>query len=81
MKPRLPAAIYAIGATSLLNDASSEMIYPLLEADLVPAEARARGFGMYYLCVGLAAPPACSSACSISASARPPLFSPAPAWR
>ena len=30
MKPRLPAAIYAIGATSLLNDASSEMIYPLL---------------------------------------------------
>ncbi|MGA7740821.1 MAG: MFS transporter [Polyangia bacterium] len=30
MKPRLPAAIYAIGATSLLNDASSEMIFPLL---------------------------------------------------
>jgi hypothetical protein len=30
MKPRLPPAIYAIGATSLLNDASSEMIFPLL---------------------------------------------------
>jgi len=30
MKPRLPSAIYAIGATSLLNDASSEMIFPLL---------------------------------------------------
>ena len=30
MKPKLPAAIYAIGATSLLNDAASEMIYPLL---------------------------------------------------
>ncbi|HEX7596732.1 MAG TPA: MFS transporter [Polyangia bacterium] len=29
-KPRLPAAIYTIGATSLLNDASSEMIFPLL---------------------------------------------------
>jgi MFS family permease len=29
-KPRLPSAIYAIGATSLLNDASSEMIFPLL---------------------------------------------------
>src|SRR6185369_2503292 len=27
---KLPAAIYAIGATSLLNDAASEMIYPLL---------------------------------------------------
>ena len=27
---RLPASIYAIGATSLLNDASSEMIFPLL---------------------------------------------------
>jgi len=30
MKPKLPAAIYALGATSLLNDAASEMIYPLL---------------------------------------------------
>jgi MFS family permease len=30
MKPRLPSTIYAIGATSLLNDASSEMIFPLL---------------------------------------------------
>jgi len=29
-KPRLPAAIYAIGATRLLNDASSEIIFPLL---------------------------------------------------
>jgi MFS family permease len=29
-KPRLPSAIYAIGFTSLLNDASSEMIFPLL---------------------------------------------------
>jgi MFS family permease len=28
--PKLPVAIYAIGATSLLNDAASEMIYPLL---------------------------------------------------
>lgn len=28
--PALPAAIYVIGATSLLNDAASEMIYPLL---------------------------------------------------
>ncbi len=27
---RLPAAVYALGATSLLNDAASEMIYPLL---------------------------------------------------
>ena len=27
---KLPAAIYAIGLTSLLNDAASEMIYPLL---------------------------------------------------
>jgi MFS family permease len=27
---RLPLAIYAIGATSLLNDAASEMIFPLL---------------------------------------------------
>ncbi|HJX54488.1 MAG TPA: hypothetical protein VJ801_17110 [Polyangia bacterium] len=30
MKPRLPGAIYAIGATSLLNHASSEMIFPIL---------------------------------------------------
>jgi MFS family permease len=29
-KPRLPASVYAVGATSLLNDASSEMIFPLL---------------------------------------------------
>jgi MFS family permease len=29
-----------------------------LVADLVPVEARARGFGMYHLCVGLAALPA-----------------------
>jgi MFS family permease len=29
-----------------------------LVADLVPAEARARGFGMYHMCVGLAALPA-----------------------
>jgi MFS family permease len=28
--PKLPAAIYALGLTSLLNDAASEMIYPLL---------------------------------------------------
>jgi MFS family permease len=28
--PKLPVAIYAIGLTSLLNDAASEMIYPLL---------------------------------------------------
>jgi MFS family permease len=27
---KLPVAIYALGATSLLNDAASEMIYPLL---------------------------------------------------
>lgn len=27
---RLPGAVYALGATSLLNDAASEMIYPLL---------------------------------------------------
>jgi MFS family permease len=27
---KLPAAVYALGATSLLNDAASEMIYPLL---------------------------------------------------
>jgi MFS family permease len=31
---RLPRGIYAIGATSLLNDAASEMIYPLLPAFL-----------------------------------------------
>jgi MFS family permease len=30
MRSRLPAVVYAIGATSLLNDAASEMIYPLL---------------------------------------------------
>src|SRR4051794_5487168 len=30
MPRKLPAAIYALGATSLLNDAASEMIYPLL---------------------------------------------------
>jgi MFS family permease len=30
VRVKLPAAIYAIGATSLLNDAASEMIYPLL---------------------------------------------------
>lgn len=30
MKAKLPLAIYAIGLTSLLNDAASEMIYPLL---------------------------------------------------
>ena len=29
-RPRLPRGIYTIGATSLLNDASSEMIFPLL---------------------------------------------------
>ena len=29
-RPRLPAAVYALGATSLLNDAASEMIYPLM---------------------------------------------------
>jgi sugar phosphate permease len=30
--PRLPRAVYFFGATSLLNDLSSEMIYPLLPA-------------------------------------------------
>jgi MFS family permease len=29
-KKRLPAAVYALGLTSLLNDAASDMIYPLL---------------------------------------------------
>jgi MFS family permease len=31
-RPRLPRAVYFFGATSLLNDLSSEMIYPLLPA-------------------------------------------------
>jgi MFS family permease len=30
LSPRLPAAVYALGLTSLLNDAASDMIYPLL---------------------------------------------------
>jgi MFS family permease len=30
VKVRLPAAVYALGLTSLLNDAASDMIYPLL---------------------------------------------------
>jgi hypothetical protein len=30
--PRLPRAVYFFGATSLLNDFASEMIYPLLPA-------------------------------------------------
>jgi len=42
MKPRLPSAIYAIGATSLLNDASSEMIFPLLPVFLSSVLVRAR---------------------------------------
>lgn len=29
-RPRLPSSVYAVGATSLLNDASSEMVFPLL---------------------------------------------------
>jgi MFS family permease len=33
-KSKLPRSVYAIGATSLLNDAASEMIYPLLPAFL-----------------------------------------------
>jgi MFS family permease len=44
---RLPLAIYAIGATSLLNDAASEMIYPLLPMFLTTtlgASAVALGF-------------------------------------
>jgi MFS family permease len=32
---KLPRDVYALGATSLLNDAASEMIYPLLPAFLV----------------------------------------------
>jgi predicted MFS family arabinose efflux permease len=51
-KPRLPAAIYAIGAIALVGGAQKALV-----ADLVPAEARARGFGQYQLCVGLAALP------------------------
>jgi MFS family permease len=31
-RPKLPRAVYFFGATSLLNDLSSEMIYPLLPA-------------------------------------------------
>src|SRR5262245_54309784 len=30
MKAKLPRTVYALGVTSLLNDAASEMIYPLL---------------------------------------------------
>jgi MFS family permease len=30
VKPKLPAAVYALGLTSLLNDAAGDMIYPLL---------------------------------------------------
>ncbi len=30
MKTKLPATVYALGLTSLLNDAASDMIYPLL---------------------------------------------------
>src|SRR5262245_52300010 len=37
MRPTLPAAVYALGATSLLNDAASEMIYPLLPVFLSTA--------------------------------------------
>jgi MFS family permease len=34
MAAKLPRDVYALGATSLLNDAASEMIYPLLPAFL-----------------------------------------------
>jgi MFS family permease len=34
---KLPAAVYVLGATSLLNDAASEMIYPLLPVFLTSA--------------------------------------------
>ena len=30
VKTKLPATVYALGLTSLLNDAASDMIYPLL---------------------------------------------------
>jgi MFS family permease len=65
------AAIYAgfAFARSGLAIASLFVVYGLhfalvggaqkaLVADLVPAEVRARGFGMYHMCVGLAALPA-----------------------
>ncbi len=35
VKPKLPATVYAVGLTSLLNDAASDMIYPLLPLFLV----------------------------------------------
>ena len=35
VKPKLPATVYALGFTSLLNDAASDMIYPLLPLFLV----------------------------------------------
>jgi MFS family permease len=35
VKPKLPAVVYALGLTSLLNDAAGDMIYPLLPLFLV----------------------------------------------
>ena len=44
VKTKLPATVYALGLTSLLNDAASDMIYPLLPLFLATS-ARRRGGG------------------------------------
>src|SRR5262245_23272886 len=46
MRRRLPGAVIALGVVSLLTDASSEMIYPLLPAFLVSLGAGGATIGL-----------------------------------
>ena len=47
VRTKLPATVYALGLTSLLNDAASDMIYPLLPLFLTTsAGAGAAALGM-----------------------------------
>ena len=50
--------VRALGVVSLLTDASTEMIYPLLPLFLTPVEARASAYGVYHTAIGITALPA-----------------------
>jgi len=64
--PQKPRAVWdgitpnvrALGVVSLLTDASTEMIYPLLPLFLTPVEARASAYGVYHTAIGITALPA-----------------------
>jgi MFS family permease len=57
----IPKAIVMLGLVSLLTDAASEMIYPLVPvfvADLVNDQNRGTAYGLFSFSVGLGALPA-----------------------